>query len=166
MADLVVLGFDDRESAERVFELGAQLQQEELIDLADAALAWRDDKGKVRIQQALSTTGAGAAGGALWGTLIGLLFLNPLGGALVGAAAGAVGGKLTDIGVDDDLIKRIAAQLEPGRAAVFALVRRSTPDRVADALKQYRPVVLHTNLSHDREEDLVRALQDDVAEGR
>lgn len=166
MADLVVLGFDDRESAEQVFELGAQLQQEELIDLADAALAWRDDKGKVRIQQALPTTGAGAAGGALWGTLIGLLFLNPLGGALVGAAAGAVGGKLTDIGVDDDLIKRIAAQLEPGRAAVFALVRRSTPDRVADALKQYRPVVLHTNLSHDREEDLVRALQEDVAEER
>lgn len=159
MADLVVLGFADRATAEEVFELGADLQREELVDLEDAALAWRDEQGKVRIQQALSTTGAGAVGGALWGSLIGLLFLAPLAGAAVGGAAGAVGGKLTDVGINDDLIKRITAQLEPGRAAVFALVRSSTGDRVAEALKPYGPEVLHTNLSYDREEDLVRALQ-------
>ena len=159
MADLVVLGFEDVATAQKVFELGAQLQREELIDLEDAALAWRDEKGRVRIQQAMSTTGAGAAGGALWGTLIGMLFLVPVAGLAVGAATGAVAGKLTDIGIDDELIKRITAQLEPGRGAVFALVRRSTPDRVTEALKEYKPTVLHTNLSHDRQEELVRALQ-------
>ena len=159
MADLVVLGFEDVATAQKVFELGAQLQREELIDLEDAALAWRDETGKVRIQQAIPTTGAGAAGGALWGTLIGMLFLVPVAGLAVGAATGAMAGKLTDIGIDDELIKRITAQLEPGRGAVFALVRRSTPDRVTEALKEYKPTVLHTNLSHDRQEELVRALQ-------
>ena len=158
MADLVVLGFEDVATAQRVYELGAQLQREELLDLEDAALAWRDETGRVRIQQAMSTTGAGAAGGALWGTLIGLLFLAPVAGAAVGAATGAVAGKLTDIGISDELIKRITAQLEPGRGAIFALVRRSTADRVTEALKEYKPTVLHTNLSHDRQEELVRAL--------
>jgi uncharacterized membrane protein len=40
------------------------------------------------------------------GTLIGLLFLNPLAGAAVGAGVGAgtgaITGSLTDIGVNDD----------------------------------------------------------------
>lgn len=159
MADLIVLGFENRATAEEVFELGARLQEEELIDLEDAALAWRAANGKVRIQQDFPTTGAGAAAGALWGTVIGLLFLNPLAGAAIGGAAGAVSGKLADIGIDDDFIKRVGAELEPGRAAVFALVRRATPDRVIERLRDYRPVVIQTNLPYDRHEDLVRALQ-------
>lgn len=167
MADLVVLGFDTRRDAEEVFELGASLEGAELLDLEDAALAWRDDKGRVRIHQALPTTGigagAGAFGGALWGSLLGLLFANPLAGLVVGglsgAAAGATAGALTDIGIDDDLIRRIGEQLQPGKAAVFALIRRSTPGQVTEAVKQYHPTVLHTNLTKDREEDLVKALQ-------
>ncbi|HET9254242.1 MAG TPA: DUF1269 domain-containing protein [Pseudonocardiaceae bacterium] len=167
MADLVVLGFDNRRDAEEVFELGASLQGEELLDLEDAALAWRDDKGRVRIHQAIPTTQAGAAtgglSGALWGSLLGLLFLNPLAGLVVGgvtgAAAGAATGALTDIGINDDLIRRIGEQLQPGKAAVFALIRRSTPDRVTEAVKRYHPTVLHTNLTRDREKDLVKALQ-------
>jgi uncharacterized membrane protein len=79
-------------------------------------------------------------------------------GLAVGGASGAIAGTLTDIGIDQ-LIRRITAQLEPGRGAVFALVRSSTTGRVTEALKEYKPTVLHTNLSHDRQEDLVRALQ-------
>lgn len=167
MADLVVLGFDNRREAEEAYELSATLEGDELLDLQDAALAWRDDKGKVRIQQALPTIRAGATtgafSGALWGTLLGLLFLNPLAGlavgGLTGAAAGATAGALTDIGINDDLIRRIGEQLQPGKAAVFALIRHSTPDRVTEALKQYHPTVLHTNLTKHREDDLVKALQ-------
>ncbi len=167
VADLVVLGFDRRQDAEEVFELGAHLQEHALIDLEDAALAWRDDKGRVRIQQALPTVATGVStgglAGALWGTLIGLLVLNPLAGlaagGLAGAATGAAAGALNDIGINDDLIRRIGEQLQPGKAAVFALIRRSTKDKVTDALKQYHPTVLHTNLSRDREQDLIQALQ-------
>jgi uncharacterized membrane protein len=64
-----------------------------------------------------------------------------------------------DIGINDDLIRRIGEQLQPGKAAVFALIRRSTKDKVTDALKQYHPTVLHTNLSRDREQNLIQALQ-------
>ncbi|WJV50642.1 DUF1269 domain-containing protein [Streptomyces flavofungini] len=159
MAELVVLGFSDKEKAEAVMRLGKELSHQELLDLEDAALAWRTMDGKIHVRQSYSTTATGAAGGALWGSLFGLLFLMPVFGAAVGAATGAVAGKLTDIGMNDAFIKEVASTLEPGRAAVFALVRRSTPDRVREALRPFSPVVLRTSLTRDREEELVAALQ-------
>ena len=138
MTHLVVLGLNSRD---------------------DAAYAYKDDKGKVRIHQTMNMTGAGAAGGALWGTLIGLLFLNPLAGLAVGAAAGAVAGKLTDVGISDDLIKQVGKQLQDGNAAVFLLARSATVDRVVDALKPFSPTIIQTNLTKEREEELIAALQ-------
>ncbi|MGH9262833.1 MAG: DUF1269 domain-containing protein, partial [Acidimicrobiales bacterium] len=91
--------------------------------------------------------------------LIGLIFLNPLAGLAVGAATGAVAGKLTDVGINDDTIKQIGQQLQGGKAAVFLLARSATVDRVIDAIKPYNPTVIQTNLTKDREEELVQALQ-------
>ncbi|MFF0739685.1 DUF1269 domain-containing protein [Streptomyces sp. NPDC004111] len=159
MADLVVLGFTDKDKAEAVLRLSKELSRQELLDLEDAALAWRTQEGKVHVRQSYNLTGAGAAGGALWGTLFGMLFLMPVFGAAVGAAAGAAAGKLSDIGVNDSFVKEVANTLEPGRAAVFALVRHSTPDRVREALRPFNPTVLRTSLTKDREEELVAALQ-------
>ncbi|MEV0522329.1 DUF1269 domain-containing protein [Streptomyces sp. NPDC050439] len=159
MADLVVLGFADKEKAEGVLRLSKELSRQELLDLEDAALAWRTMDGKIHVSQTFSTTATGAAGGALWGSLFGLLFLMPVFGAAVGAATGAVAGKLSDVGINDAFVKEIAATLEPGRAAVFALVRRSTPDRVRDAVRPFNPTVIRTSLTKDREEELIAALQ-------
>jgi uncharacterized membrane protein len=159
MAHLVVLGLDNRDDAERVFDLAGDLAKQQLLQLEDAAYAYKDDKGKVRIQQSVNLTGTGAAGGALWGTLIGLIFLNPLAGLAVGAATGAVAGKLSDVGINDDVIKQIGQQLQQGKAAVFVLARSATVDRVVDALKPYSPTIIQTNLTKDREEELVQALQ-------
>ena len=159
MADLVVLGFPNRERAEQVMEVAASLRKQELLDLEDAALVWRTPDGKIKIQQSFSTTGAGAATGALWGALFGLLFFVPVFGLAVGAGAGALAGRLSDVGIDDRFVKEVATTLEPGSAAIFALVRRSTPDRVRAALAEYEPVVLRTSLTSDQEADLVAALQ-------
>ncbi|MER7396536.1 DUF1269 domain-containing protein [Streptomyces sp. NPDC000151] len=159
MTDLVVLGFSDKEKAEAVMRLGKELSRQELLDLEDAALAWRTQDGKIHVEQTYHTTAAGAASGALWGTLFGMLFLMPVFGAAVGAASGAAIGKLTDVGVNDKFIKDVAGTLEPGRAAVFALVRRSTPDRVREALRPFNPTVIRTSLTKDREEELISALQ-------
>ena len=167
MADLVVLGFSTKEIAENVWELGATMEEEGLVDLDDSALVWREKDGRVRIQRSLPTASvgaaSGAASGAFWGLLLGLVFENPMIGvglgAMAGGAAGAASGALLDIGIDEDFIRRIGEQLQPGTAAVFCLARRATPDRVAEALKRFHPVVLHTNLSRDREADLVKALE-------
>ena len=88
-----------------------------------------------------------------------MLFLVPVAGLAVGAASGALAGKLSDVGINDDTIKQIGSQLEQGRAAVFLLARSATVDRVIDAIKPFNPTVIQTNLTKDREEELVKALQ-------
>ena len=73
--------------------------------------------------------------------------------------AGDLAGKLADVGIDDDTIKQIGQQLQQGKAAVFVLARSATTDRVIEAIKPFNPTVIQTSLSHDREEELVRALR-------
>ncbi|PWV50253.1 DUF1269 domain-containing protein [Nocardiopsis sp. L17-MgMaSL7] len=159
MAQLIVLGVADRDTAEKALDTASDLNKQELLQLEDAAYAYKDDKGRPRIHQTVNLTGHGAAGGALWGTLIGLLFLNPLLGLAVGAGAGAIAGRLSDVGIDDDVIKDIGAQLQQGRAAVFLLAADATIDRVVDAFRPLDPTVIQTNLSKDSERELVEALQ-------
>jgi uncharacterized membrane protein len=54
MAHLVVLGLESPAKAEEVFDLAGDLAKQELLQLQDAAYAYRHDKGKVRIHQAAS----------------------------------------------------------------------------------------------------------------
>ena len=95
------------------------------------------------------------------GGLLGLRFLMPLAGMLVGAAAGALGGSLADYGINDQFIqfiKDLSAKLEPGSSALFVLVRKSTPDKVLPEVNKYGATVLHTSLSQDAEARLQAAL--------
>ncbi|GAB3716579.1 DUF1269 domain-containing protein [Nocardiopsis oceani] len=159
MAQLIVLGVADRDTAEEALDIAADLSKQELLRLEDAAYAYKDDKGRPRIHQTVNLTGYGAAGGALWGTLIGMLFLNPLLGLAVGAGTGAIAGRLSDVGIDDVMIRGIGSELQQGRAAVFLLADDATIDRVVDAFRPLHPTVIQTNLSKDNEHELIEALR-------
>lgn len=159
MSNLVAIAYPDVNTAEEVMGTLGRLQVERSLELEDAVIVTREGDGKVKLHQARSTTGAGAAGGAMWGGLIGLLFLAPLLGMAVGAASGAVTGKLTDVGVDDSFLKELGEQLEPGMAAVIVLVHRSTPDKVLPEISQYGGTVLQSSLDEDAETRLSEALQ-------
>src|SRR3954469_2418525 len=116
MAELVVVGFDNVTEADRALMELARLQKEYLIDLEDAVVAIRQPDGKVNLKQSINLAGVGAASGglsgAIWGSLVGLLFLNPLAGfavgGLLGAGTGALSGSLIDYGINDDFIRQIA----------------------------------------------------------
>ena len=158
MSNLVVIGYDDPFKAEEVRFKLRKMQKDYLIDLEDAVVAVKNEKGKVKLHQAVNLTAAGAVGGGFWGSLIGLIFLNPLLGAAVGAAAGAVSGALTDVGVDDKFMKELAASMTPGSSVLFVLVRKATPDKVLAELEGSGGKVLKTSLSHDDEAKLQAAL--------
>ena len=158
MSTLVVIGYDDPFKAQEVRLTLAKLQKDYLIDLEDAVVAVKDDKGKVKLHQTVNLTATGAVSGGFWGSLIGLIFLNPLLGFAVGAATGAVSGALTDLGIDDKFMKELAGQMTPGSSALFVLVRKSTPDKVLDEIKGTGGKVLKTSLSHDDEAKLQAAL--------
>jgi uncharacterized membrane protein len=159
MSNLVVIGFDDEHKAFEMRAELAKLQKEYLIEMEDVVVVTKNDKGKVKLHQAVNLTAAGAVGGAFWGTLIGMIFLNPLVGAAVGAGAGAMSGKLRDIGIGDNFMKELGETLGNNTSAIFVLVRKATPDKVLAELKGFKGKVLKTSLTKDKEEELREVLE-------
>jgi len=158
MSTLIVIGYDDVYKAEEVRLKLRQMQSEYLIDMEDAVVAVKEANGKVKLHQSINLTATGAVSGGFWGTLIGLIFLNPLLGLAVGATAGAVSGALSDVGINDNFMKQLASTLKTGSSALFVLVRKSTPERVLEELKGVGGKVLQTSLSHEDEAKLQAAL--------
>jgi uncharacterized membrane protein len=161
MSNLVVVGFDNAADAFQMRATLVKMQKEYLIELEDAVVVTRDEKGAVQLHQAINLTAAGAVSGAFWGTLIGLIFLNPLMGAAVGAGAGALSGKAADIGINDQFMKDLAASFKPGTAALFVLVRKSTPEKVLEGLKPFagKGRILQTSLTKDKDEELRKFME-------
>ena len=158
MSDLVFIAFPSEEKAEEVRAKILAMQQEYLIEIGDAVIATKDATGRVKLNQLLNTTAAGAASGAFWGLVIGALFLVPLAGAAVGAASGALGGAFTDVGINDDKMKQAAQALQPGQAGLFLLIRKMTTDKVLAELQGIGGTVVSTSFDHAKEEALRAAL--------
>jgi hypothetical protein len=71
--------------------------------------------------------------------------------------AGALSGKLRDIGISDDFIKELGQTFQPGTSALFVLVHKATPDKV---LKEFfKGKVIKTSLTKDKEAELREVLQ-------
>jgi uncharacterized membrane protein len=66
-------------------------------------------------------------------------FLALLGGAAIGAASGALGGKFTDVGINDQFMTDAAGALQPGTAGLFLLIRNMTTDKVLADLRGVAP---------------------------
>ena len=163
MANLIAIAYPDAAIAEQVrAELG-RASKEYLVELHDAVVVEHDPDGKIKLHQATSTAGVGAAGGAMWGGLIGLLFLAPLLGMAFGAASGALVGKMSDVGINDDFMKQLGAKLPAGGAALIALGRSDTPERVLERLAAFGGEVIQTSLSEEDEARLRSALGEPVA---
>src|SRR4051812_38879184 len=111
MSNLIVIGFNNQADAFAMRAELAKLQAQYLIEMEDAVVVTREGRGRGQPPQPMNLTAAGAAGGGFWGMLIGMLFLNPLAGLAIGAASGALSGRLTDIGINDTFMKELGATL-------------------------------------------------------
>jgi uncharacterized membrane protein len=159
MSDLVVLAFKDQDGAARFSSEVQKMQKMQILKLEDAAIVTRDADGKAKVKQANSLVGAGAFGGAFWGMLIGLLFFMPWLGLAMGALSGAIAGKFSDIGIDDQFIKTVGNEIQPGSSAIFLMIAGSTPDKVLAELRGHSEIkVLQTSLSSEAEAKLRDAL--------
>ena len=70
-------------------------------------------------------------------------------GLAVAAISGAIGGALSDTGIDDKFIKEVGDTIEPGHSALFLLVAKATPDKLEAELEGYNATVLQTSLSKE-----------------
>ena len=92
--------------------------------------------------------------------MLGLLLLEPVLFAAVGAVAGAAGAGLSALGLNQWFLRQLDETLEPGRAALFVVVSDADPEQAIQALAPLAPRVLRTTLPADAERRLLDALTD------
>ena len=158
MSKLVAISYSTLAAAEHTRAKILAMQKEFLLSLDDIVVAYKSDAGKIKLIHPVNLTAAGAAQGSFWGLLIGLLFMMPIFGVVAGAATGAIAGALSDIGIDDKMMKQLAESLKPDGAILFLLVRSATEDKVLDGLKGMGGELLQTSLTHEDESKLQAAL--------
>ncbi len=166
MSDLVVIGFENMQKAEEVLWRFRALRSQNLLDLDDAVVVVRDEKGEINLKQSINLThydaSAGLLSGGLLGAMVGLVFLNPaagfLIGGMIGAGAGALSGSLSDYGIPDDFIRSLAETIPVNSSALFILARKVQPEKILAELPDVKGKVLRTTLSPDQEKRLREAL--------
>lgn len=158
MSELIVLGYDDHDNAAKAYDKVLELQRDFVVNLSGLAIVRVDPDGKRHVDTPGKIVGASTASGALWGMLLGLLFLAPGLGFLVGGLMGAVSGKLAKSGVNKAFRERVDAALEPGKAAVVVLASKITEDKFAAAMSPFGGTVLQTSLSDADEQELASEL--------
>lgn len=185
MAELIVVGFKkDMYRASDVLNQLQRMSEDWAVDLHDAVAVYRDYKGKLRVDQSYQmTTREGAAWGGLWGSLIGATLAIPftggasaamaagavaagaLGGGAIGAGAGAMDASWwkDEFGIPEDFVKQVGAMVQPGDSAIYALLRTTDPDTVAEQFRGYGGTILRTTLSRDQQAKVERVLSTKAA---
>ncbi len=158
MATISALKFETPGGAEEALQTVKSLASDHLIELHDAAIVtWKPGKKRPKTRQLTDLAGAGAVDGAFWGMLFGMIFFMPFVGAAIGAASGAMAGALTDVGINDDFIRKVKAQVTEGTSCLFLMTAGATEDKVVEAMKQYKFEIVSTNLAQEHEDALRKA---------
>lgn len=157
MGNLIVVTYDNEFKADEVRIDFLKMQKEYLVNIEDAVVVTRKKNGKLKLNQMYNLTAGGAISGGFWGTLIGLIFMNPLLGLVAGASAGAVAGALSDVGINDQFMKDLSSSLKEGCSALFVLVDSELTDKVYEALEGTGGTIIKSSLSYEDEAKLQAA---------
>jgi len=159
MSNLLVITFDNPEEAGKVRESLKELEKQGLISLDDSAVIVKDAEGKAHIKNEVDRgVKVGAVGGGLLGLFVGVVFF-PIGGLLLGAAAGGLMGALYDKGVSRDFVKDVSNDLQPNTSAIFFIVREANANAALGELRQYEGNLYQTSLSSEAEAQVREALK-------
>jgi uncharacterized membrane protein len=150
--------YPSKDQAAHVIKILKRIQSAKLIDLEDAVYVTKNKNGNVKLHQARLTTGKATLGGSAVGLVVGSLLLTPIGGAAIGAAAGALAAKTSDVGIEDKFIRELSEQMQPDSSAIFLLVRSVSRDDVLPQITPYGGKVLETSLQPELAAQLQAAL--------
>ena len=160
--EMIVVSFDDENRANEVLDTLKQMEDTAVVDLKSGAVIVRDASGKVTVKETSDFDAKqDAIGGTIAGSVLSLLGGSLLKGAILGAAGGAVAGKVIDLGLDDDFLKEIGDSLGTGSSAVVALVDFDQVDQAMEELDKFEGgTILHHTLDADVFEKLSAAVED------
>lgn len=148
MAELVVVGFQDRYRASQVINELRRSAGERYPELDHAVAVELDEAGGVQVEQRVDpVTGQGTGWGQLWGSLLGATLLLPIG----------IGGELVprwwsdELGVPDQFLRDVGALLGPGDSAIFLLAPDADSASIVDRFRRNGGLVLRAVLSPAQE---------------
>ena len=157
MSDLIVIGYEDPQTARRAYEEVQRLQRDFIVDLRGLAIVNVDADGKTHVDTPQRIIGTSAAGGAVFGMLIGLLFFVP-GMVLLGGGIGALIGKFNKSGINAQFRDRVQHLIEPGHSAVVIMAAKITEDKFGTAMRSFGGTILQTSMSDTDEKELAEEL--------
>ena len=158
MADLIAIGYDDEETAQKAAEEVYRLADDLVIQPEAVAVIVRDKNGKYKVTTNHHPVAEGVTWGMFWGVLFGLLFFVPVFGLVIGGVFGTLFGVIEKIGVDKQFQRQVRDMVQPGTSALFLVVDKVTPDKAIEALSKFGGKVLKSSLSNDAEQQLEEAL--------
>ncbi|HKW21459.1 MAG TPA: DUF1269 domain-containing protein [Ktedonobacterales bacterium] len=137
--EVVLAAFNDEDGAEKALGELKQAKKDRLIGIRNAAVLWKDDKGKLHFKETADMRGGkGAVIGGVIGGVVGLIFPpSILASAAVGAAVGGFSAKLHDAGFPDDRLREVGKGLKPNTSALIAVIEDVWVREVEAELRQY-----------------------------
>lgn len=155
---VIVVSWPDMKRADKALKNLKKARDDKVLDVGDAVVIVKDEKGKLKVKQTEDlTTKRGAVYGGIAGLVIGTMVGGPIGGILLGGAAGALMGKI-DVGVPEDEIKAIADSMEDASSAIIAQIEGGNMDLLAAAVRDSGGQVHEFSLSDEHEADLEKTL--------
>jgi uncharacterized membrane protein len=76
----------------------------------------------------------------------------------MGAAFGALGGKLAKSSISKEFQEQVRDQMQPGTSALFMIVEQMTTDKALAGLSPFGGTVLKTSLSDEDQAEIQEAL--------
>jgi len=147
--ELLAAVYADEDRARTICDMLEQMHRATTISLDDAVTVTKGSDGKLQIHETREvTTSKGAKRGAIAAGLFGLVFPPSLiVSAVAGGVLGGLWGKLRDTGIKTKAIKDLGDRLEPGKAAVVALVDQASVQATETALEGYDGELIRQSFS-------------------
>ena len=140
MATLVAIVYPSKDQATNAFDQAKALENAGYMKIMEQALISKDDSGEIKVGDENHPVLKGAGIGAIVGVLTGAIFLIPVAGLALGAAAGGLFGRWGKSGAEDDFKKfqqTVSSELQPGGGAILLLIQTDSPERVVNDLGHF-----------------------------
>jgi uncharacterized membrane protein len=137
--------FDTQNEA---YDVATEIKNLEGVRIKQAAVITKDAKGNIHVPDTKGDQVPwGTLGGPIVGGLIGLI-AGPT-GAAVGAASGLFAGWTGDmvrLGMDEDVVRSVAAEVNPGDTAIVAEIEEGSTEPVDRVVTRHGGRIYRTDL--------------------
>ncbi len=148
MTAFTVWKYDSPEGAAHAAVLLSNAADDGLVKVLDhAVVSWPVGASSPETKHSHDDERRGAGWGALWGLLVGSLFLVPVVGGVAGAAIGAISKATKDSGIDKNDLEKIRTEITEGTSALFAVTEDGNLDRLGERFAGNPSTLVATNLT-------------------